>query len=598
MNNSEKTYTDIEIFKRMILLARPLWGHIFCIFLISLLAAPLALLMPIPLKIAVDSVLSEAPLPRFLAVIITQSIASSKVSLLWLAVLLQLVIVLLNRLQYLGDYVLKTYTGERLNLIFRSRLFRHTQRLSFSFHDTQGSADTIYRIQYDTASIMTILVSGLIPFVSSLLTLLAMIYVMFRINVQLSLIAMVITPVLFLYTHQHKKNIRPKYRVVKKLESGALKIVQEVMVSFRVVKAFGREEREEERYINQSDKTLRQKTKLAFFEGVFSVGINLITASGTAAVFYVGVRNVLDGVITLGELLMVITYLSQLYGPLQNVSKQIASLQSAFASADRVFELMDEVPDVADKPNAKYLKRARGQIKFNNVSFSYDGKNRVLKNIDFHVNQGTRIGIAGKTGAGKTTLVSLLPRFYDVTQGQILLDGLDIREYRLVDLRNQFSIVLQEPVLFSTSIEENIRYAKPEATEEDVIKAAKAANAHDFIEALPQGYGTLVGERGMLLSGGERQRISLARAFLKDAPILILDEPTSSVDTKTETLIMDAMERLMKNRTTFMIAHRLSTLENCDLKIEMDNGQMLNTMLEDYSDVRLLVNKSCLVSNP
>jgi len=581
MNKSEKTYTDIEIFQRLIMLARPLWGNLLTIFLISLLAAPLALLIPIPLKIAVDSVLSDAPLPQFIEIFLPENITGSQMALLWLAIILQVSVVLLNHLHFLGSYVLETYTGERLNLIFRGRLFRHVQRLSFSFHDAQGSADSIYRIQYDAPSIQRILVYGVIPFISSLLTLLAMIYVMFKINLQLALVAMAISPVLFLLTKQYRLQMRPKYREIKKMESGVLKIVQEVLNSFRVVKAFGREDSEEERFINQSDKTLREVTKLAFFEGVFSTCINVTTAIGTAAVFYFGIRNVLTEVITLGELLMVISYLSQLYGPLTNISKQIASLQSAFASALRVFELMDEVPDVTDKTYAKQIKRARGQIEFHNVTFSYNGKNNVLKNIDFQVNEGGRVGIAGKTGAGKTTLVSLLPRFYDVTEGQIFLDGYDIRDYRIVDLRNQFSIVLQEPVLFSTSIEENIRYAKPEATDEEVIKAAKAANAHEFIKALPQGYGTLVGERGMLLSGGERQRISLARAFLKDAPILILDEPTSSIDTKTETLIMDAMERLMKNRTTFMIAHRLSTLDNCDQKIELDNGQIINAGSEE-----------------
>ena len=581
MNKSEKTYTDIEIFQRLIMLARPLWGNLLTIFLISLLAAPLALLIPIPLKIAVDSVLSDAPLPQFIEIFLPENITGSQMALLWLAIILQVSVVLLNHLHFLGSYVLETYTGERLNLIFRGRLFRHVQRLSFSFHDAQGSADSIYRIQYDAPSIQRILVYGVIPFISSLLTLLAMIYVVFKINLQLALVAMAISPVLFLLTKQYRLQMRPKYREIKKMESGVLKIVQEVLNSFRVVKAFGREDSEEERFINQSDKTLREVTKLAFFEGVFSTCINVTTAIGTAAVFYFGIRNVLTEVITLGELLMVISYLSQLYGPLTNISKQIASLQSAFASALRVFELMDEVPDVTDKTYAKQIKRARGQIEFHNVTFSYNGKNNVLKNIDFQVNEGGRVGIAGKTGAGKTTLVSLLPRFYDVTEGQIFLDGYDIRDYRIVDLRNQFSIVLQEPVLFSTSIEENIRYAKPEATDEEVIKAAKAANAHEFIKALPQGYGTLVGERGMLLSGGERQRISLARAFLKDAPILILDEPTSSIDTKTETLIMDAMERLMKNRTTFMIAHRLSTLDNCDQKIELDNGQIINAGSEE-----------------
>ncbi len=569
-----KTYRDVELFRRLAVLGRPLWGYLLGTFFVSLLAAPLALLIPIPLKVAVDSVLSNAPLPGFLEAFLPGRVTGSKTALLWFAVVAQVLIVFLNHLQYLAGSVLQTYTGEKLNLNFRGRLFRHIQHLSFAFHDAQGSADSIYRIQYDAPAIEKILVSGLIPFTRSVFTLFAMVYVMFMINGQLALIAIAVIPVLFLLTFQYRKRMRPQYRHVKKMESGALQIVQETLSSFRVVKAFGREDNEEARFIDQSNHTLRQKTQLAGYEGAYSLFVNVTTALGTAAVLYVGVRNVLAGVITLGELLMVITYLTQLYGPLKTASKQVASLQSAFASAQRVFELMDEVPDVRDRPDAKPLQRAKGEIIFQDVNFSYDGKAHVLKKINFHVKQGTRVGIVGKTGAGKTTLVSLLPRFYDVTEGRILLDGVDLRDYRIADLRNQFTIVLQEPILFSTTIEENIRYAKPEATEEEVVRAARAANAHDFIQALPNGYATLVGERGMRLSGGERQRISLARAFLKDAPVLILDEPTSSVDTATESLIMDAMKRLMQGRTTFMIAHRLSTLETCDQKITLESGEV------------------------
>lgn len=579
----KRAYSDPEIFRRLVVLARPLWGHLLAVFCVSLLAAPLALLLPLPLKIAVDSVLSDAPLPRFLEGILPAAVAGSKMALLWLAVGLQVAIVFLNHVQYLGSNVLQTYTGEKLNLYFRGRLFRHVQRLSFSFHDARGSADSIYRIQYDALSMEKILVSGVIPFIRSMLTLSAMVYVMLRINGQLALIALAVIPVLFLLTQQYKRQMRPRYRDVKKMESGVLRIVQETMSAFRVVKAFGREDAEEARFTDQSDQALRQMTQLAFFEGAYSLSVNVTTALGTAAVLYVGVRNVLGGAITLGELLMVITYLTQFYGPLKTASKQVASLQSSFAGAHRVFELMDEVPDVRDRPDARHIGRAQGRIEFQNVSFSYDGKDRVLKNVSFLATQGTRVGIAGKTGAGKTTLVSLLPRFYDVSEGRILLDGIDIRDYRIADLRHQFSIVLQEPVLFSTTIEENIRYARPEATDEEVIEAAKAANAHDFIEALPDGYGTLVGERGMRLSGGERQRISLARAFLKNAPILILDEPTSSVDTDTENLIMEAMERLMQQRTTFMIAHRVSTLDRCDQKIEMSDGEIAGARNADHS---------------
>jgi ATP-binding cassette subfamily B protein len=296
---------------------------------------------------------------------------------------------------------------------------------------------------------------------------------------------------------------------------------------------------------------------------------------GTAAVLFVGVRNVQTGVLTVGELLMVMAYLTQLYGPMETISQKVGDLQSSLASAERAFELLDETPDVTEKHHARRLVRARGGIEFRNVSFGYEGTVSVLHDISFSIAPGTRLGIVGKTGAGKTTLVSLITRFYDPTAGAILLDGVDLRDYRIADLRNQFGIVLQEPVLFSTSIAENIAYARPGARWHDIISAADAANAHDFIRELPEGYETVVGERGMRLSGGERQRIALARAFLKDAPILILDEPTSSVDTKTETAIMEASERLMQGRTSLMIAHRLSTLEHCDARFEIEYGKLL-----------------------
>jgi ATP-binding cassette subfamily B protein len=284
----------------------------------------------------------------------------------------------------------------------------------------------------------------------------------------------------------------------------------------------------------------------------------------------------LAGVLTLGSLLLILGYLAQFYSPLKIVSRKVASLQSHLASAERAFDLMDEPPDVIERPDAQPLIRSKGAVVFHNVSFSYQDDQSVLKDVSFEIPAGTRAGIAGQTGAGKSTLVSLLTRFYDPTSGQILLDGNDLRDYVIADLRDQFAIVLQEPVLFSTSIAENIAYAKPGASKDEIIKAAKAANAHDFIVALPDGYETQVGERGMRLSGGERQRIALARAFLKDAPILIMDEPTSSVDTKTEFGIIDAMDRLMQNRTTFMIAHRLTTLENCDVLLMIEDGKLVD----------------------
>jgi len=290
---------------------------------------------------------------------------------------------------------------------------------------------------------------------------------------------------------------------------------------------------------------------------------------------------------TLGDLILVMGYLSQLYQPLKTMAKKAGTLQAHLASAERVFALLDEPLEAPERPNARPLRRARGAVEFRGVSFAYEPDRPVVHDVSFAVEPGTTVGIAGVTGAGKSTLMGLLTRFYDPVAGEIVLDGVDLRDFRLADLRRQFGIVLQEPVLFSTSIGENIAYGGPGARGEEIEAAAKAANVHDFIAGLPEGYDTEVGERGVRLSGGERQRISLARAFLKDAAILILDEPTSSVDTRTEAEIIDAMQRLMADRTSFMIAHRLSTLEICDARIEVEGGRVVTAA--DLPDGRTAV---------
>jgi len=282
-------------------------------------------------------------------------------------------------------------------------------------------------------------------------------------------------------------------------------------------------------------------------------------------------------------LIVVMAYMAQILAPVESITKRIGQIQGAIAGAARAFTLLDEEPDVVERPNPAPIVRARGAFSWRHVSFGYERDRLVLRDVLFDVTPGARVGIAGRTGAGKTTLVNLLMRFYDPADGAILLDGRDLRDYRLGDLRNQFAIVLQEPVLFSTSLAENIAYARPGATLDEIVSASRAASAHDFIAALPEGYGTQVGERGLRLSGGERQRISLARAFLKDAPILILDEPTSSVDMDTEAAIMDAMQRLMAGRTTFIIAHRLSTLEGCDVRLLIEDRQVVTTVTEDVA---------------
>jgi ATP-binding cassette subfamily B protein len=373
----------------------------------------------------------------------------------------------------------------------------------------------------------------------------------------------------------YRQRLRSQSRKVKKIESSTLSVLQEALAAVRVVKAFGQEDREGERFVRHSSEGMRARIRLSLIEGAFGILVTLITATGMAVVMVIGVRHVQSGLLTLGELLIVMAYTSQLYQPLKTISRRAVSLQSSLASAERAFSLLDEAPDVPERPNARSLARASGAIAFRKVSFAYGKDYPVLRDISFEIHPATRLGIVGATGAGKTTLISLLTRFYDPTAGEILLDGVDLRDYKLSDLRNQFSIVLQEPVLFSTSIAENIAYARSGASEKEIVKAAKAANAHQFISDLPDGYETQVGERGMRLSGGERQRIALARAFLKDAPLLILDEPTSSVDVRTEAEIIEAMGRLMRGRATFMIAHRLSALRGCDLLLVIEHGRLV-----------------------
>jgi ATP-binding cassette subfamily B protein len=570
------TYTDLVLFKRLFEKVKPYWLHLVGIFLISLLAAPLALLTPLPLKIAVDSVLGSEPLPGFLAAPLPAAAANSDAIVLALAAGLLVSIALLSRIQQLGSSLLSTYTGEKLALSFRTQLFHHVQRLSISYHDSQGTSDSIYRIQYDASAVRQIAIGSVIPLVAASVTVASMVYVTLRLDWQLALVALAVSPILFILIRIYRQRLRLQAREIKKYESTIQSVVQEVLTGLRVVKAFGQEDRERERFVRHSSEGMRARIRLSLGEGGLGLLIGLTTALGTAAVLYIGVRSVQAGTLTLGELLLVMGYLSQLYSPLKIVSRKVASLQSHLASAERAFSLLDEAPDVTERPNARRLSRARGAVAFRDVFFAYDHGHTILHDLSFDVPPGARVGVAGETGAGKSTLVSLLTRFYDPTSGQILLDGVDLREFRLADLRNQFAIVLQEPVLFSTSIAENIAYGRLGASEEQVVQAAKAANVHEFIVGLPHGYATHVGERGMRLSGGERQRVALARAFLKDAPLLIMDEPTSSVDVRTEAGIMEAIERLVHNRTSFTIAHRLGTLRNCELILVLEGGRLVD----------------------
>src|SRR5438876_8624704 len=567
--------SDVALYRRLLRQARPYWLHLAALFGIGLLASPIALLNPVPLKIVVDSVLGSRPLPAWLAAALPAAATRSPATLLAVAIGLLIAVAALAQVQGLANKFMQAYVGERLVLAFRTQLVQHAQRLSLSYHDSKGSADSLYRINQDAAVIDKIMVEGIIPFVAAGITLAMMIVVMTRLDWQLALVALGVSPPLVVLSRLYRPRMRRQSRHVKKLESSALAVVQETLGALRVVKAFGQETRETDRFVRRSTEGVSARIRLALMEGRFGVLVGLTSALGTAAVLLIGARHVGAGVLTLGQLWMVLTYLGQLYEPLKTISKKAAGIQSFLASAERAFGLLDEQPEVPERPHARALGRAAGAVAFRHVSFAYGPDRPVLHDVSFEIEPGTRLGVVGATGAGKTTLISLLTRFYDPIEGAILLDGVDLRDYKLLDLRRQFAVVLQDSVLFSISIADNIAYAAPGATRDQVVAAAQAANAHEFIERLPQGYETEVGERGVKLSGGQRQRIALARAFLKDSPVLILDEPTSSVDAKTESAIVEALERLKQGRTVIVISHRPTTLAGCSAFLTVDGGRVV-----------------------
>jgi ATP-binding cassette subfamily B protein len=580
--------------------ARPCWPHLAGISLLCLLSAPIMLLAPLPLKIAVDSVLGTRALPNWLQGLpwLAKSGSSSN-GALWICAVLLVSIAVLNCLQSLASWLLSTYTGEKLVHDFRGHLLFHAQRLSLSVHDRRGANDIAYRIQYDAPAIQNLFLQGMVPLLSSAFTFVAMLIVTMRISWHVASIAAIMSPVLFVLARNSSRKARKRYDEVRELDSSAMLVLHEALSCLRAVKAFGQEAFEDDLFRRKSRQRMTEQLKLASVQAGFHVLVGFCIAMATAVALVMGVTEVRQQAMTIGDFLLVMAYMAQLYEPLRTMSTKIPELQSTAASLHRAFALLEETPELEDRPADTIPLRTHGEVEFRNVSFQYTpGGRDVLHDISFRIRPGMRVGIMGPSGSGKSTLVNLLTRFYDPSDGSILIDSTDLREYNLAQLRQQFSIVLQNPMLFSTTIAGNIAYADPQASRAEVMRAAKLANAHEFIERLPQGYDTKVGDGGVTLSGGELQRIAIARAFLTDSPMLIMDEPTSALDMRTEQLIMDALETLMTGRTTFMIAHRLSTLEGCDAVLVLQNGSLkIITSSLDEARAHMLANSGPRPSN-
>ncbi|HEV2764858.1 MAG TPA: ABC transporter ATP-binding protein, partial [Pyrinomonadaceae bacterium] len=498
-----------------------------------------SLLAPWPLKILVDSVLGDQPLPAVLSSLST----GNKFLLLGLVVAASLAVTLAaDALSVLENYV-NTKIDLGMALDFRGDLFRHAQRLSLAFHDRSQSGMLIYAVNFqaDSASRLVMTVP---PLAQSVITLVGMFWITFTINRGLALLSLVVVPFLYYSVGYYIRNIQGRLTEVKTMEGQVLSVIHEAMAMLRVIVAFGRESYEHARYREQGERARAARVRLTVHQTLFSLGVNLTTSIGTALVLGFGAYQAIQGRLTVGQLLVVMTYVAGVYRPLETISKTAGALQDQLVSLRMAFDLLDTEPEIKDAPDASEIKRAEGHVRFESVDFSYTGRAETLADVSLEARPGQTVALVGPTGAGKTTLVSLLPRFYDPARGRVMLDGRDVRSLTLESLRRQISIVLQEPLLFSCSLADNIRYGRLDATEDEIVQAAKDAGAHDFITRLPEGYSTLIGERGAQLSGGERQRVAIARAFLKDAPVLILDEPTSSVDSKTETVILDALDRL------------------------------------------------------
>jgi subfamily B ATP-binding cassette protein MsbA len=473
-----------------------------------------------------------------------------------------------------GHTYLISYVGQKIIIDLRAKLYSHLQFLSLSFFDKRKTGHLMSRITNDVSVLQNLVTSGIIDLFTSILTIIVLIIYIFILNWKLTLVVFIGFPFIAFSFSSFSRKIRKVSGQIQSKIADITEILQETLSSMKIVKSFAREKYEIEKFNKKNIESFKTTMKGIRYSAILTPFIQWIGFLGLAFAFYIGGIEVIQGRLTTGGLITFLTAVGLLAQPVRNLTRINALIQHSIACGERIFEILDTKPEVIEKENAIELSEVKGYVKFENVCFSYDGKKEVLKNINFTVSPGETVALVGHSGAGKTTLVNLIPRLYDPTKGRILIDGIDIKDIKIESLRKQIGIVPQDVILFGGTVEENIGYGKENATKEEIINAAKLANAHNFIIALPDGYNTIVGEKGLKLSGGERQRISIARAILKNPPILILDEATSSLDSISEALIQEALKRLMKGKTTFIIAHRLSTIKMADKIVVLENGMI------------------------
>ncbi|HEY3311939.1 MAG TPA: ABC transporter ATP-binding protein [Anaerolineales bacterium] len=538
-------------------------------------AALMDIAAPWPLKFIVDNVIGNKPFSELLS-LVAQLLGNNPFLLSLFFVSMIVVLAGLGGLMSFTYAYLQGIIQEKTTFALRSKVFAHLQSLSLEFHDQSRSGELIGRVTKDAGNVMDALVHTSGEIVINALNFIGIAFVMFFVNWRFSIIALAFAPVLYFLFRLFRKKIKSSAEAERSEDGNILNVTHETLSAIRVVKAFGREGAEQRRFEEHGEARLNAGIRSALWESAFEPIIDLVKAVGIASVVGYGAYNVLHGQLSVGELLIFLSYLGSFYNPLKRFSKLAGMLQTGAVSGERLTQLLDTKQVVKDDPGAISIARVRGQVEFRQVSFSYtDSAPPALSDVSFLAKAGQKVAIIGATGAGKSTLANLLMRFYDPRQGEVRLDGTDIRKIKLANLRQQYALVQQEPLLFAISIRNNIAYGKPEASMKLIMEAAKAANAHEFIMQLPYGYATLLGERGGTLSIGQRQRIAIARAILQNAPILILDEPTAALDSVTEFEVMSALERLMAGRTTFIIAHRLSTIKNADLILVIEDGQLV-----------------------